>query len=88
MALLLGILKAAGIILLAAALLIIIILLLILFVPVRYSFKGSYENKTPDGAVNISWLFRIIRIELVYDSEVLVKYKLRLCGITLFDGNI
>lgn len=71
------ILKILGIILLVVVALIIFTLILILFVPIRYNLKGSYNKKIGyRGIINISYLLRIIKFKILIDDEVKIKLSI------------
>ena len=72
---LLTILKVIGIIIAAIAALVLILLALVLFVPVRYSAKASYDRK-PDISVRISYLLHILSVRFdLHDgnNEFIIK---------------
>ncbi|MFW6015454.1 MAG: DUF2953 domain-containing protein [bacterium] len=63
-AFLLTILKIIGLILLWFILIVIGLLLIIFFTPIRYRIKGSYDDKTLWGNAKISWLLKILTINI------------------------
>lgn len=72
---LLTILKVIGIIIAAIVALILILLALVLFVPVRYSAKASYDDK-PDVSVRVSYLLHILSVRFdLHDgnNEFIIK---------------
>ena len=77
---LLIILKIIGITLLVIIGLFLFLLLLVLFVPVRYRFKGSYDEKFLCKG-KITWLLHFISIKI--DVEERVVTSIRILGIPL-----
>ena len=77
---LLIILKIIGITLLVIICLILLLLLLVLFVPVRYRFKGSFDEKFL-GRGKITWLLHLVSIRI--DVEDKVVTSIRILGIPL-----
>lgn len=77
---LLFILKMIGIILLSILGLLLFLIILVLFVPIRYRFRGRYLE-VPQGEVQISWLLRIIYVKLYYQDAF--DIKIRILGIPL-----
>lgn len=77
---LLIILKIIGITLLVIIGLFLFLLLLVLFVPVRYRFKGSYDEKFLCKG-KITWLLHLISIKI--DVEERVVTSIRILGIPL-----
>lgn len=72
---LLTILKVIGIIIAAIVALILVLLALVLFVPIRYSAKASYDGK-PDVSVRISYLLHILSVRFdLHDgnNEFIIK---------------
>lgn len=65
---LLTILKILGIILLSALLLIILILCVLLFVPVRYSFRGKLENEYFITG-KVTWLCSLLYVPITLDEK-------------------
>ena len=72
----LTILKILGILLLVVIGLLILGILAILFVPLRYDGKISYNEKNQCVATHITWLFRLIYIEGGYQEKVYARAKL------------
>jgi len=72
----LTILKIIGILLLVVIGLLILGILAILFVPLRYDGKISYNEKNQCVATQITWLFRLICIEGGYQEKVYARAKL------------
>ena len=72
----LTILKILGILLLVVIGLLILGILAILFVPLRYDGKISYNDKNQCVATQITWLFRLICIEGGYQEKVYVRARL------------
>lgn len=72
----LTILKIIGILLLVVIGLLILGILAILFVPLRYDGKISYNDKNQCVATQITWLFRLICIEGGYQEKVYVRARL------------
>lgn len=80
---LLCILKWIGIILLSILALVLLVLLAVLFVPLRYKVKGSYEEK-PDAAVTVSWLLHLIHVKVRYTDALF--WQVRIFGIPFLDS--
>ena len=72
----LTILKIIGILLLVVIGLLILGILAILFVPLRYDGKISYNDKNQCVATQITWLFRLICIEGGYQEKVCARARL------------
>jgi hypothetical protein len=72
----LTILKILGILLLVVIGLLILGILAILFVPLRYDGKISYNDKNQCVATQITWLFRLICIEGGYQEKVYARARL------------
>lgn len=72
----LTILKILGILLLVVIGLLILGILAILFVPLRYDGKISYNDKNQCVATQITWLFRLICIESGYQEKVYARARL------------
>ncbi|MGN0318850.1 MAG: DUF2953 domain-containing protein [Lachnospira sp.] len=81
---LLLILKIIGIIIVSVLGLALFLVLIVLFVPIRYNVFASYYDKIY-ARVDVSWLLRILRFKLVYDSELSMKAKVLF--FTLYDNN-
>jgi len=77
---LLIILKIIGITLLVIICLILLLLLLVLFVPVRYRFKGSYDEKFLCRG-KVTWLLHLVSIRI--DVEDKAVTTIRILGIPL-----
>ncbi len=76
---LLIILKAVGITAAVLLGLIVLLLLMILFVPVRYSARGSYaDDVSPRLEMDITWLMRVLSGRIRYEDEL--SYELRIFG--------
>ena len=80
---LLCVLKWIGIILLSILALVLLVLLAVLFVPLRYKVKGSYEEK-PDAAVTVSWLLHLIHVKVRYTDALF--WQVRIFGIPFLDS--
>ena len=72
----LTILKILGILLLVVIGLLILGILAILFVPLRYDGKISYNDKNQCVETQITWLFRLICIEGGYQEKVYARARL------------
>ena len=81
LAIFLTILKVIGIILLFVIGLILLLLLIILFVPVRYSAKGSYKEKKPLIRLRVSYLLYLFCLIVSYNEKL--DYYIRLFGIKI-----
>ena len=81
LAIFLTILKIIGIILLCVIGFILLLLLIILFVPVRYSAKGSYKEKTPKIRLRVSYLLYLFCLIISYNEKL--DYYIRLFGIKI-----
>ena len=77
---LLIILKIIGITLLVVIGLILLLLLLVLFVPVRYRFKGSYDEKFLCRG-KITWFLHLVSVRI--DVEEKIVTSIRILGIPL-----
>ena len=73
-----SILKIIGIILLVILLLLIFILSVLLFVPIRYQFKGSYDEKA-DVNISVKWMPVFLNALLTYKEDNLF-YIVKLYG--------
>ncbi len=80
---LLLILKIIGIVLLVVLGLILLILCAVLFIPIRYQFDTRYFDD-PKVFARISWLLRIVCVNITYDSDFHMIVKL--FGITIVDS--
>ena len=81
LAIFLTILKVIGIILLFVIGLILLLLLIILFVPVRYSAKGSYKENKPLIRLRVSYLLYLFCLIVSYNEKL--DYYIRLFGIKI-----
>lgn len=63
------ILKVIGIILLVVLALILTVLLCVLFVPVKYSAVGSFDNTDIRAKAHASWLFHLFALHIEYADE-------------------
>ncbi len=81
MTVLLTILKVVGIVLLVVLGVLLAALLLILFVPIRYEAKASYDER-PLGSATASWLLHLVSFRIDYEDDL--KYSLRVLGINVF----
>ena len=77
---LLIILKIIGITLLVIIGLILLLFLLVLFVPVRYRFKGSYDEKFLCKG-RITWLLHLVSVRVDVEEKVITS--IRILGIPL-----
>ncbi len=77
---LLMILKWIGILLLSVLGFVLLLILLVLFVPVRYRIRGSYEE-TPEAKITVSWLFHILHAKVRYQDTLF--WQLRIFGIPI-----
>lgn len=79
MAIIVWILKMIGLLFLIMVGILLFLLLLLLFVPIRYRIKGSYQE-TLAGEVRASWLFPVLVFRLSYQDEI--KKSFRVFGIS------
>ena len=77
---LLIILKIVGIVLLVAISLILLLVLTVLLVPVRYRFKGSYDDKFLCKG-KITWLLHLVSVHIYVEENA--KVTVRILGIPL-----
>ena len=77
----LTIIKIIVLLLLLLIALLLVLLLLVLFVPLRYRGSGRYLD-TAEGKLELSWLLRMLRVQLEYQEGL--KGKLCLLGLTLW----
>lgn len=77
------VLKVIGILLLAILGLLLTVILIILFVPIRYSAKGSYIGK-PKGTAQVTWLLHILSAKAVYDEDL--DLSVRVFGWKVYPG--
>lgn len=68
LSILLLILKIIGLIILGIVIVILGLLALILWVPIRYNLEGCYQENVFVGRGKISWLLRIVTLELYQDK--------------------
>ena len=68
-------LKILGIILLSIVGILLVLLLLVLFVPVRYSGKGSYKEEFICYG-KVTWLFHLLSVTIDYEKELHTKIKI------------
>lgn len=82
------VLKIIGITLLIILGLVLFILLLILFVPVRYSGKGSYQDGLFSAKLHASWLLHLISVWGAFQSQEgpALHIYLKIFGITFYDN--
>ena len=73
---LLTLLKIIGIVLLSLLGLFIVLLLLVLFVPVRYRFKGYYKENEFVCHGKITWLLHLVSLSLDYEKEFITSAKI------------
>lgn len=74
---LLTILKILGILILVILGIILTIILLVLLVPIRYRADVSFDGK-PKGEICVSWLLRLVRVQVRYDEKVYARVKVLL----------
>lgn len=72
---LLLILKILGIILAVLVGVILLLLAVVLFVPVRYTVHAKYYDNVPDIRVRITWLLHLVRVKIIYSSQLQVCVK-------------
>lgn len=80
------ILKIIGIAILIILGLVLAILLLILFVPVRYSGTGNYQNRLFAARIRASWLLHMISVKGEYQNAQALHIYLKVFGITIYDN--
>ena len=85
MTIILGILKLILIILLVLLAAALVLVLLILFVPVRYSIKGSFINEVPDAGAEIRWLHGALSAKAAYTKEGGIKAYINAFGHKIYD---
>ncbi|MCR5109170.1 MAG: hypothetical protein K6B28_13530 [Lachnospiraceae bacterium] len=80
------ILKIIGIVLLSIIGILLVLLLLVLFVPVRYRINGdrTQEKDILCAKADLSWLLRLIRLNLQYDKDF--SYSLKILMFTVKKG--
>lgn len=81
MAVVLLILKWIGILLLAVLGLLLLVLAAVLFCPVRYDLKASYEEKA-DVSARIKWFFSLFSVRIEFHENKL-QYRVRVFGKTI-----
>ncbi|MCI8967633.1 MAG: hypothetical protein HFH75_08635 [Lachnospiraceae bacterium] len=86
LSILLTVLKVIGIAVLIILGLILFLVLLVLFVPVRYSGKGSYDGSALSVGLRASWLLHMISVRGEYQSEQALHIYLRIFGIRIYDN--
>lgn len=86
LSILLTVLKVIGISVLIILGLILFLVLLVLFVPVRYSGKGSYDGSASAVGLRASWLLHMISVRGEYQSEQALHICLRIFGIRIYDN--
>lgn len=77
----LTVLKIIGIIILVIICLFILIFAMVLFLPIRYQFSGSYEEKL-DGEAKIKWLPLILNASVSYHNHQL-QYIVKIFGLVV-----
>ena len=83
---LLTVLKIIGIMILIVLGLILFTLLLILFVPVRYCGRGSYQNGLFAAKLRASWLLHMISVGGTYQNGQDFHVFLKIFGIPFYDN--
>ncbi len=81
LAVILTILRIVGIVLLVILGVVLLALLLVLFVPIRYGAKASYDER-PLANATASWLCHLVSFRLDYEEKL--SYSLRVLGINVF----
>lgn len=79
------ILKVIGIILLILLGLLLFVILSVLFVPVRYSGHGSFDNTDVQADISASWFLHIFAFKMHYDKEFDGYYRLAFIKRRLFE---
>lgn len=85
MAIILGILKLILIILLVLLAAALVLILFILFVPVRYSIKGSFIKEVPDAGAEIRWLHGVLSAKAVYTRDCGLQAYINAFGHKVYD---
>ena len=80
---LLIILKIIGITLLVILGLVLVLFLVVLFVPVRYRFKGNYDDAFHCKG-KITWLLHFISIKIEVEKEVVTSIRILGIPISIF----
>lgn len=78
------ILKVIGIILLILLGLALFVILSVLFVPLRYSGSGSFDNADVHADIRASWFLHLFAFKLCYDEEVSGYYRIAFIKRELF----
>ncbi|MCD8222990.1 MAG: hypothetical protein LUD07_12575 [Clostridiales bacterium] len=81
LALLLGVLKIAGVILPIVLGIILLLILLVLLVPIRYRAEGAFDGK-PAGLVRVTWLLHLISVKAEYREDL--DLTVRVLGFRVF----
>lgn len=74
--LLLEILKWIGIVLLYLLLLVIVVLLLVLFLPIKYSGEGTYNEEKQYALLKARWFWGLIRVKASFPQQPYLSVKL------------
>ncbi len=78
------ILKVIGIILLILLGLALFVILSVLFVPLRYSGSGRFDNADVHADIRASWFLHLFAFKLCYDEEVTGYYRIAFIKRELF----
>lgn len=78
------ILKVIGIILLILLGLALFVILSVLFVPLRYSGSGSFDNADVHADIRASWFLHLFAFKLCYDEKVTGYYRIAFIKRELF----
>lgn len=78
------ILKVIGIILLILLGLALFVILSVLFVPLRYSGRGRFDNADVHADIRASWFLHLFAFKLCYDEEVTGYYRIAFIKRELF----
>lgn len=78
------ILKVIGIILLILLGLALFVILSVLFVPLRYSGSGNFDNADVHADIRASWFLHLFAFKLCYDEEVTGYYRIAFIKRELF----
>ena len=79
------ILKVMGIILLIMLGLLLFAILSVLFVPIRYSGHGSFDNTDVQADISASWFLHLFVFKIHYDNELDGYYRLAFIKRSLFE---
>ena len=79
------ILKVIGIILLILLGLALLVILSVLFVPLRYSGSGSFDNADVHADIRASWFLHLFVFKLRYDEKVTGYYRIAFIKRELFE---